>query len=673
MISVTGLAKSFGERTLFAGASFRLNPGERYGLVGANGSGKTTLLNILAGDVHASEGSVSIPRRTRLGVLRQDRFLYEDEQVLQVALMGNGELWDAMAERDALLARAGDHFDAERFSELEEVVERHDGYTAESRAAAILEGLGLPDKVHRQPLSTLSGGFRLRVLLAQVLASAPDALLLDEPTNHLDILSIRWLEKFLRGFRGPVVVISHDHRFLDNVATHILDIDYETVLGYPGNYTGFLAAKAAERERREKQIALREREIVHHQKFVDRFRAKASKARQAQSRVRMIEKKAEALVELPKSSRRYPKFRFEQRRPSGKEVVKVEGVTKSFGGNRVLDGVDLKVARGDRLAIVGPNGIGKSTLLKVMTGRLDADAGAVEWGYEAYPGFFAQDPKDHLGVVGWGGQGGARAGLSGMDGPGARQTAAEWIGGYCEGKGMGFARGQLGLVLLGGEDADKRLGVLSGGETARLVLCSLMIRLPNVLVLDEPTNHLDLESIEALVKGLKGFGGTLVFVSHDRWFVERLANRIVEITAEGVRDYRGTYEEYVRFCGDDHLDVERVVGGGGEGGVEGGRGGGGGPGRRRPRRRGSGRSAWKRRQMEERADEMAGRIEVAEGRVGEIDAVFARAAFYEETGRDEVRRLGGERGRLLAEIERLMAEWEALEEEMEENPEAGSP
>ena len=612
MISVTGLAKSFGERTLFTGASFRLNPGERYGLVGANGSGKTTLLNILADDAHASEGSVSIPRRTRLGVLRQDRFVYENEEILQVALMGNEELWDAMAERDALLARADDHFDAGRFSELEEVFERHDGYTAESRAAAILEGLGLPDKVHRQPLSTLSGGFRLRVLLAQVLASAPDALLLDEPTNHLDILSIRWLEKFLRGFRGPVVVISHDHRFLDNVATHILDIDYETVTGYPGDYTGFLAAKAAERERREKEIAFREREIAHHQKFVDRFRAKASKARQAQSRVRMIEKKAEGLVELPKSSRRYPRFRFEQRRPSGKEVVKIEGVTKSFGDNRVLDGVDLKVARGDRLAIVGPNGIGKSTLLKVMTGRLDADEGAVQWGYETYPGFFAQDPKDHLGVVG------AGAGGSGMDGPVARQTAAEWIGGYCEGKGMGFARAQLGLVLLGGEDADKRLGALSGGETARLVLCSLMIRMPNVLVLDEPTNHLDLESIEALVKGLKGFAGTLIFVSHDRWFVERLANRIVEITPEGVRDYRGTYGEYVRYCGDDHLDVEKVVGGGG-----------------------------------------------GRGREGEIDAVFADPASYQGAGRDELVALEAERRELEAEIERLMAEWEALVAEME--------
>ena len=618
MISVSGLGKSFGERTLFAGASFRLNPGECHGLVGANGSGKTTLLNILAGDVQPSEGSVSIPRRTRLGVLRQDRFIYEDEAILQVALMGNEELWEAMAERDALLARAADHFDAARFSELEEVVERHDGYTAESRAAAILEGLGLPAKIHHDPLSTLSGGFRLRVLLAQVLASTPDALLLDEPTNHLDILSIRWLEKFLRGFRGPLVVISHDHRFLDNVATHILDIDYETVLGYPGDYTRFHAAKAAERERREKEIALRQRDIAHHQKFVDRFRAKASKARQAQSRVRMIEKKADGLAELPKSSRRYPAFRFEQRRPGGKEVLKVAGVTKSFGDNRVLDGVDLRVARGDRLAIVGPNGIGKSTLLKVMTGGLDADTGAVEWGYDTHPGYFAQDPKDHLGLGGGDGGGGD-----------ARRTAEAWISDYCAGRGTGYARGRLGLVRRGGDDAEKPLGALSGGETARLVFCSLMIRMPNVLVLDEPTNHLDLESIEALVKGLKGFAGTLVFVSHDRWFVDRLANRIVEIGAEGVRDYRGTYEEYVRYCGDDHLDVETVVarGRGDDARRRGGERGDGGGGRERPQRRSPGRSAWKRRQLEARVEEVAARVEAAEGRVGEIDAVFARASF----------------------------------------------
>ena len=618
MISVSGLEKSFGDRTLFRDVTFVLSPGERYGLVGANGSGKTTLLNILAGDLESSAGSVSVPGRVRLGVLRQDQFVYEREEILDVTLRGNEELWRATTELEDVLARAADHFDAAaRFSELEEIVQRHDGYTADSRAAAILEGLGLPAKVHRQPLSTLSGGFRLRVLLAQVLASTPDALLLDEPTNHLDILSIRWLEKFLRDFRGPVVVISHDHRFLDNIATHILDVDYETVLAYPGDYGRFMTAKAAERERREKEIALRERDIAHHRKFVDRFRAKASKARQAQSRVRMIEKKAEGLVELPPSSRRYPTFRFEQRRPSGQEVVSVRGVSKSFGDNRVLDKVDLGVSRGDRLAIVGPNGIGKSTLLKIMTSRLDADDGTVEWGYETHPGYFAQDPGDHLRTP--------------------RRTAEAWIDQFCEGKGIGFSRGKMGMVLFSGDDAEKRLEALSGGESARLVLCSLMIRQPNVLVLDEPTNHLDLESIEALVKGLRGYPGTLVFVSHDRWFVGRLANRIVEITQDGIRDYRGTYAEYVAFCGDDHLDVDEVAsraregkrpgrGGGGEGG--------GGAGRRRGRgARGGDRGArgkprravrptYQQRQLKARADELAGRIEAAEARVAEIDAVF---------------------------------------------------
>jgi ATPase subunit of ABC transporter with duplicated ATPase domains len=353
MISVSDLEKSFGDRTLFRDASFQLNPGERYGLVGANGSGKTTLLSILAGDGEPTEGQVSIPKSARLGVLRQDQFLYEEQPILGVALMGNPELWDAMVEKEKLLENAGEDFDAERFSQLEETVQRHDGYTAEARAAAILEGLGLPEEVHRRPLSTLSGGFKLRVLLAQVLASSPDVLLLDEPTNHLDILSIRWLEKFLQAFQGPVVVISHDHRFLDNVSTHILDVDYQTVTLYKGGYSSFIVQKRDDRERREKEIESREKEIAHHQKFVDRFRAKASKARQAQSKLRMIEKKAEELQELPGSSRRYPRFRFEQRRPSGREVLKITGVRKSFGEHEVLHGVDLEVQRGDRLVIMG--------------------------------------------------------------------------------------------------------------------------------------------------------------------------------------------------------------------------------------------------------------------------------------------------------------------------------
>ena len=661
MISAVGLAQSFGGRPLFSDASFRLDSGKRYGLVGANGSGKTTLLNILAGDVSPSEGSVSRPKGVRLGVLRQDQFLFRDEGILQVALMGNRELWEAMAEKEKLLATAdgaGTHFDADRFSELEEIVQSHDGYAAESRAAAILEGLGIPASVHDDPLSTLSGGFRLRVLLAQVLASAPDALLLDEPTNHLDILSIRWLEKFLREFRGPIVVVSHDHRFLDNVVTHILDVDYETVLAYPGNYDDFQRAKAAERERRETEIATREREIAHHQKFVDRFRAKATKARQAQSKVRLIEKKAESLVELPRSSRRWPVFRFEQARPSGKEVVHVKGVSKSYGDNRVLDDVNLEVVRGDRLAVMGPNGIGKSTLLKIMTGRTEADSGSVEWGYETRPGYFAQDQGDHF--------------------RSQRRSAEAWVGDFCDGRGRGYARSMMGRVLFSGDDAEKPLHALSGGEAARLVFCSLMIRAPNVLVLDEPTNHLDLESIEALVQGLREYEGTLVFVSHDRWFASRLANRIVEIGPEGIRDYQGSYEEYVHFCGDDHLDVDTVVlkakvarRGDGDGGRETKRrGAGNGPnnagrgasGRRQGRNR-NGRGWGRREELDAKRTRLMARIERAEERLAELDRRLADPALYAHAVGDEVRVLGEDRAELASAVARLMAEWEDLEAE----------
>jgi ATPase subunit of ABC transporter with duplicated ATPase domains len=651
MISISNLAKVYGDRTLFSGASFQLNAGERYGLVGANGSGKTTFLDIMSGELEASEGVVTIPKRLRLGVLRQDQFLYEDEEILAVAMMGNAELWKAMVEKEEILAKAEEYFDADRFGELEETVQRHDGYTAEARATKILEGLGLPGHVHHDPLSTLSGGFKLRVLLAQVLAGNPDVLLLDEPTNHLDILSIRWLEMFLKDFAGPVVVISHDHRFLDNVSTHILDVDYEAVTLYHGNYTRFLQAKQAERERREKGIAAREREIAHHQKFVDRFRAKASKARQAQSKVRMIEKKAEALIELAPSSRRYPTFRFEQVRDSGRDVLKIKGVKKAYGDNQVLHGVDLLVQRGERVAIMGPNGIGKSTLLKIVMGELEADEGEVEWGYETHPAYFAQDHRDQF------------------DPP--HNTAEGWVWDSCPERDIGYVRARMALMLFSGDDSKKRLSALSGGEAARLVFTRLSIARPNVLVLDEPTNHLDLESIEALVEGLKEFPGTLILVSHDRWFVSRLATRIVEIKPEEIRDYHGTYEEYVHFCGDDHLDADRVIlkaktekrkkkGTETQQGTEAGNTKG--NGRKAPHSRGLSKA--RKAQLLKRQEELTASIEAAEARVAEIDQVFCEPTYYERTAPDEVKALETERTSLQTEVGDLMSEWEKAEEEV---------
>ena len=635
MISISNLAKDFGDRTLFSNASFQLNPGERYGLVGANGSGKTTLLNIIAGGIDPTEGQVSIPKSLRLGVLKQDHFLYEQEEILAVAIMGNAELWDAMVEKERILAQPETEFDAERFSIVEETVQRLDGYTAEARAASVLEGLGLPAETQRQPLSTLSGGFKLRVLLAQVLASAPDVLLLDEPTNHLDILSIRWLEKFLQAFKGPVVVISHDHRFLDNVSTQILDVDYDTVQLYNGDYTHFAGAKVTERTRREKEIDNRAREIAHHQDFINRFRAKASKARQAQSKLRLIEKKAGELQGLPESSRRYPKFRFTPRRPSGRDVLKISGIRKAFGDNEVLHGVDLLVHRGDRVAIMGPNGIGKSTLLKIVMGELEADQGKVEWGYETHLGYFAQDHEEEF--------------------QGGKETTEQWLWNFCAGRDRGFVRAQMGMMLFTKDDGEKKVSALSGGEAARLVFSRIALEEPNVLILDEPTNHLDLESIVALVAELERFEGTLILVSHDRWFVSRLATRVVEIKPDEVTDYPGTYEEYVHHSGDDHLDADRVV-------LK----------ARREKKKKTKKTdvsvvdpAKEMRRIESDRDELTDRVASAEQRVDDIDETLAAPGFYERAASEEIAVLGNERSELKEQIERGLDEWATLESELE--------
>ncbi|HSJ32286.1 MAG TPA: ABC-F family ATP-binding cassette domain-containing protein [Longimicrobiales bacterium] len=640
----------FGARVLFADASFQLNPGERYGLVGANGSGKTTLLNILSGDQPEADGSVAIPKSARLGVLRQDQFLYEDQEILAVALMGHPELWDVLVEKEKLLANAHVEFDVDRFSELEDAFQRMDGYTAETRAATILEGLGIPTEVHRQPLSTLSGGFKLRVLLAQVLAGAPDVLLLDEPTNHLDILSIRWLEKFLQNFPGPAVIISHDHRFLDNVATKILDVDYATVTLYHGNYSQFGEQKVAERERREKEIEGRQKEIAHHMKFVERFKAKNSKARQAGSKLKMAERLAEDLEELPGSSRRYPKFRFKQGTPSGKDVLKIKGITKAFGDNEVLHGVNLQVQRGDRLVIMGPNGIGKSTLLKIVMGDLAPDRGTVEWGHGTRPGYFAQDHHEKLGEN--------------------DMTAERWLWDFCPGKDRGYVRGELGLMLFSGDAAEKSLSTLSGGEAARLVFARMQVEQPNVLVLDEPTNHLDLESIEALVAGLQNYEGTLILVSHDRWFVNQLATRVVEISRSGIRDYHGTYEEYVHDCGDDHLDADSVVlktkrtekkarrDGGTERPAQDARASGGNG--RGGKARSDGATAQR---QDERLAGITADIEAAESAIAAIDASFAAPGYFDNTPGETIRAAQAERARLQEKVERLLEEWERLEQE----------
>ncbi len=645
MISVSNLSKAFGQQTLFEDVSFQLNPGNRYGLVGANGSGKSTFLRILTGEERASDGSLSIPKRLRLGVLEQDHFAYEEHPILDVVMMGDAELWAAMTEKEELLANADESFDGERYAELEDLILQRDGYTMEARAGGILEGLGIPSEQHREPLSTLSGGFKLRVLLAKVLAAVPDCLMLDEPTNHLDILSIRWLEKFLVDYTGTAVVISHDHRFLDNVCTHILDVDYQTIHLYPGNYQAFLRAKSTERERKEAEIKKRERRIAEHKAFIDRFKAKATKARQAQSKMKQMERIK--IDVLPQSSRRYPTFRFQQCRPSGKVALEIDRVSKSYGDNQVLTNVSLRVDRGDRLAIIGPNGIGKSTLLKIAVGEVEADSGTAEWGYEAHPGYFAQDHKEIF--------------------EGQKATVESWLWECCAEQPIGFVRGRLGLVLFSGDEVEKKVGSVSGGESARLIFARLGVQQPNVLVLDEPTNHLDLEAIEALVKALREFEGTLLLVSHDRWFVSQLAERIIEISADGLQDFHGTYDEYVERCGDDHLDAEKVVL----------------KAKRDKRRAKAGARAGRtpvddqqlqkeQRKLARQRDQATAEIERAESRVGEINELFCNPGFFDKTPAPETRRLEAEQKNLAGRIEELMKEWETLEEQLNELAEQGS-
>jgi len=642
VITTARLGKSYGGRTLFEGVSLQLNPGARYGLVGANGSGKTTFLRILAGDEAASDGSFTIAGEARLGVLRQDRFLDDAGIILDLAMMGDEATWWMLEERTRIV----DHGegDATQIADLEDALRLSGGYTLEARATAVLEGLGLPIASHREPLSTLSGGFKLRVLLAQVLIAGPDVVLLDEPTNHLDILSIRWLEKFLAAYRGVAVVISHDQRFLDNVATHVLDVDYQTITPYTGNYSRFVVEKAAARGRLETEVARAEKIIAEKRAFVERFGAKASKAKQAQSRLKQIERIE--VAEVKASSRRTPLFRFSPRRASGRDVLEVEAVSKAYGDKRVLRDVSLAIRRGEKVALIGPNGLGKSTLLKIVMGALDADAGKVRLGHEVHVGYFAQDHHDLL--------------------RNEAMTPLEYAWEACPGEGTAFVRGQLGRVLFSGTDVDKPVGSLFGGEAAGLIFCRIIAEQPNLLVLDEPTNHLDLEAIAALVDGLRAYEGTVFFVSHDRWFVSELATRILEVTPDGLRDFPGTYAEYLERCGDDHLDADAVVlknkaekatgrradaAGGGASETS--------PSWEEQKRRRNRLAA-----LPAKRDKVLASIEAAERRRKAIADRCAEEGFFQRTSKEDAEKLRREDTELSDRLRAWLSEWEELEKEL---------
>ena len=551
MIVLDKVTKRYGPKVLFENVSLQFDPGKRYGVAGANGAGKSTLLEMLSGHEEWDQGAINIPGGLRLGFLEQNHFAYDDQRILDAVVAGKTELWAAMVEKETLLAGEVDDAAGVRLGELEGVIAEHDGYSAESEAAELLVGLGIPVEKHALPMKTLASGYKLRVLLAKVLFGRPDVMLLDEPTNHLDLESIHWLIQFLvHEFRGTLLVVSHDRHFLNSVATHIADLDYKTITIYTGNYAEYVAAKYENNQRAAALAQNAKKKIDELQDFVQRFGSHASKSKQAQSRLKQIEK-LEDVVETKgakRSSLVRPYVRFDMAKPSGRDVMRVEGARKAFGDNLVLDGVTLNVNRGDRIAVLGRSGIGKSTLLKLLVGAykdLDAetraytltpDAGEVRWGHDGSVGYFAQDHHEAL------------------DRTAKGTTPYEWLYRFDTRRPQEEIRAILGRLLFSGDSALKPTEGLSGGEAARLLLGKMVLGRHNVLVLDEPTNHLDIESIEGLLEGLQEFEGTVLFVSHDHHFVAALATRIVELRdredgAKGkgceVVEFGGTYEEFL--------------------------------------------------------------------------------------------------------------------------------
>ena len=537
MLSVSNVSMRFGAKILFDEVSTAFTPGKRYGLTGPNGSGKSTFMKLLSGEIDPQKGTVVRPRK--IGVLSQDQFAFDAFTAIDTVIMGNKRLWDAMQERDTIYSKPEmTDEDGMKLGELEGIVGEEDGYTAESDAAILLDGLDIPEELHSRKMSELQGGQKVRVLLAQALFGHPQALLLDEPTNNLDLDSIHWLQGFLNAYDGVVIAISHDRHFLNSICTHIADIDYETIITYTGSYDEMVLAKTQVRSQIESQNAQREKKISQLNEFIARFAA-GTRSSQVQSRRKEVERLQ--VTELAKSNIARPYIKFEQKRPSGKHVLEIEHLSKAYGDKKVIRDFTSSITRGERVALMGRNGAGKTTLVNALlanspttpevelrkTSGYDGpfvDSGKVVWGHEASIGYFAQDHRSLI-------EGGT--------------TVLEWLHQWNPAAVSEEIRGLLGQMLFAREEATKSTSVLSGGEAARLLFCKLMLQKPNVLVLDEPTNHLDLEAINALNISLQRYQGTVFLVTHDHDLIDEVATRIWHFESDHkITDFKGTYEEY---------------------------------------------------------------------------------------------------------------------------------
>lgn len=530
VLSTANITMQFGPKPLFENISVKFGEGNRYGLIGANGCGKSTFMKILGGDLEPSAGNVALEPNVRLGKLRQDQFAYEDVRVLDVVMMGHTEMWAAMTERDAIYANpeATDD-DYMHAAELEAKFAEYGGYDAEARAGALLLGIGIEEKFHSGPMRDVAPGWKLRVLLAQALFSNPDVLLLDEPTNNLDINSIRWLEDTLNNYDSTMIIISHDRHFLNSVCTHMADMDYGTLKVWPGNYDDYMLASAQARERQAAANARAKERVAELQDFVRRFSANKSKARQATSRAKQIDKIK--IEEFKPSSRQNPFIRFEFEKKLHNIAVVADSITKKYE-RTIFENFNLSVQPGERIAIIGENGAGKTTLLRALFGNLTLDHGTVKWAENANVGYMPQDTYEEF--------------------PND-VTLMDWIDQYRkDGDDETMVRGTLGRLLFSADDIKKSVKVLSGGEKGRMIWGKLMLGRHNVLLMDEPTNHMDMESIESLQIALEKFEGTLIFVSHDREFVSGLANRIIEVRTDGTLfDFGGNYEEFLASQGQE--------------------------------------------------------------------------------------------------------------------------